>query len=116
METPGTPETNSSASEPGGEICPRCGGLLLTQHYIDLLDDTGEIDITAWHCTICGEVLDPVIVKNRQSPAPNLLYGTKERKYSQMVTDIIEESSSDGTQACEDDDVSPDGPENDRGA
>ncbi|MBA5861856.1 MAG: hypothetical protein GDA65_03975 [Nitrospira sp. CR1.1] len=58
----------------------------MTQHYIDLLDDTGQIDITAWHCAQCGEVLDPVILKNRHSPPPNLLYGTKERKFSQRVT------------------------------
>ena len=57
----------------------------MTQHYIDLLDDTGQIDITAWHCTMCGEVLDPVILKNRRSQPPNLLYGTKQRKFSQRV-------------------------------
>ncbi len=75
-------------------MCPRCGGLLLTQYYIDLLDDTGQIDITAWHCTMCGEVLDPVILKNRKSPPPNLLYGTKERKFSQRVTAISSRSAS----------------------
>lgn len=85
METHGTPESVSTP-QPGHQICPRCGGLLLTQHYIDLLDDTGQIDITAWHCTMCGEVLDPVILKNRRSPPPNLLYGTKQRKFSQRVT------------------------------
>ena len=75
---------------------------MLTQHYIDLLDDTGQIDITAWHCTMCGEVLDPVILKNRRSPPPNLLYGTKARKFSQRVTDMLDESESS---------VSPDGTE-----
>lgn len=85
METHGTPESYTPSQE-GNHRCPRCGGLLLTQQYIDLLDDTGQIDITAWHCTICGEVLDPVILKNRYGPPPNLLYGTKERKFSQRVT------------------------------
>ncbi|MCS6327507.1 MAG: hypothetical protein H8K06_10510 [Nitrospira sp.] len=66
----------------------------MTQQYIDLLDDTGQIDITAWHCTICGEVLDPVILKNRYGPPPNLLYGTKERKYSQRVTALPGQSGS----------------------
>ena len=87
METHGTPESLSTP-QPEHHICPRCGGLLLTQHYIDLLDDTGQIDITAWHCTMCGEVLDPVILKNRRSPPPNLLYGTKQRKFSQRVTAV----------------------------
>ena len=85
MDTHGTPESYTPPPQ-DNRRCPRCGGLLLTQQYIDLLDDTGQIDITAWHCTICGEVLDPVILKNRYGPPPNLLYGTKERKYSQRVT------------------------------
>lgn len=101
MEIHGTPEPISTPP-PGHHTCPRCGGLLLAQHYIDLLDDTGQIDITAWHCTMCGEVLDPVILKNRRSPPPNLLYGTKARKFSQRVTDMLDESESS---------VSPDGTE-----
>jgi hypothetical protein len=72
---------------------------------MDLLDDTGQIDITAWHCTMCGEVVDAVILKNRQSPPPNLLYGTKARKFSQRVKDIVDRSasddSSDGTEAAQ---------------
>ena len=104
METRGTPDTSSSATAHAGHAaCARCGGLLLTQHYMDLLDDTGQIDITAWHCTMCGEVVDAVILKNRQSPPPNLLYGTKARKFSQRVADIVDRSvsddSSDGTEA-----------------
>ncbi len=87
METHGTPDRSSSSAPQAGEhTCARCGGLLLTQHYMDLLDDTGQIDITAWHCTMCGEVIDPVILKNRISPPTNLLYGTKARKFSQRVT------------------------------
>ena len=87
METRGTPKkSSSSAPQTGEDACARCGGLLLTQQYMDLLDDTGQIDITAWHCTMCGEVIDPVILKNRRSPPPNLLYGTKARKFSQRVT------------------------------
>ncbi len=93
METHGTPES-FSLPQPGNHRCPRCGGLLLTQHYIDLLDDTGQMDITAWHCTICGDVLDPVILKNRHGPPPNLLYGTKERKFSQRVTAISSKGAS----------------------
>ena len=67
---------------------------MLTQHYMDLLDDTGQIDITAWHCMTCGEVIDPVILKNRKSPPPNLLYGTKSRKFSQRVTGASDEKIS----------------------
>ena len=56
--------------------------------YQDILDDTGQIDISDLRCAICGDVIDPVILKNRQSPAPNLLYGTKTRKFSQQVKDL----------------------------
>ena len=95
METRGTPDTSSSAAPHADHAtCARCGGLLLGQHYMDLLDDTGQIDITAWHCTMCGEVVDAVILKNRQSPPPNLLYGTKARKFSQRVADIVDSSAS----------------------
>ena len=93
METHGTPDTSSSPPQASADTCARCGGLLLTQHYMDLLDDTGQIDITAWHCTMCGEVIDPVILKNRQSPPPNLLYGPKARKFSQRVTAASDEKS-----------------------
>ncbi|MBI4003319.1 MAG: hypothetical protein HY348_16260 [Nitrospira defluvii] len=113
METHGTPDTSSSsAPQDGKATCARCGGLLLTQHYMDLLDDTGQIDITAWHCTMCGEVIDPVILKNRRSPPPNLLHGTKERKFSQRVTAIFDSSVSDdlsdGTEAQQDEEESSD--------
>ena len=116
METHGTPDTSSSPPQARADACARCGGLLLTQHYIDLLDDTGQIDITAWHCTMCGEVIDPVILKNRRSPPPNLLYGTKERKFSQRVTAVSDESdsndSSDEPEAVEDEEDSSDESDN----
>jgi RNase P subunit RPR2 len=75
----------SSSPQPEARACGRCGGLLVTEQYIDLRDDTGEIDFTALRCASCGEVVDPVILKNRQAPPPNLLYGTKARKFSQPV-------------------------------
>ncbi len=105
MNSHGTPETSPSSAPQAG-TCARCGGLLLTQHYIDLLDDTGQIDITAWHCTICGEVVDSVILKNRQSPPPNLLYGTKSRKFSQRVTAASDKS--DGLDSSEETTVKED--------
>lgn len=93
METHGTPDTSFSSAPQAG-TCARCGGLLLAQHYMDLLDDTGQINFTAWHCTMCGEVIDPVILKNRHSPPPNLLYGAKARKFSQQVNAIAENRDS----------------------
>lgn len=44
----------------GRALCTRCGGLLVTEHYLDLHYDTGQIDFTALRCASCGEVIDPV--------------------------------------------------------
>ena len=104
MERPRADHT-FPAQQTSADTCARCGGLLLTQHYMDLLDDTGQIDITAWHCMTCGEVIDPVILKNRKSPLPNLLYGTKARKFSQRVRGVSDETSNDEVQAFPDDDT-----------
>jgi hypothetical protein len=69
---------------------------------MDLLDDTGQIDITAWHCMTCGEVIDPVILKNRRTPPPNLLYGPKARKFSQRVTGASDKASVEEVQGSPD--------------
>jgi hypothetical protein len=51
--------------------CPRCHGLMISQFYEDLEDDTGRIHLSAWRCVNCGEVVDPVILKHRLSlPKP----------------------------------------------
>lgn len=58
---------------------------MVLEFYVDLQDDTGQIGITGLRCTSCGEVIDPIILQNRVKAAPNLLYGTKRRKYAQRV-------------------------------
>ena len=51
--------------------CPRCHGLMHNQTYIDPQGESGIISITALRCLNCGEVVDPVILRNRSaSPAP----------------------------------------------
>jgi hypothetical protein len=52
---------------------------------MDLQDDTGQIGITGFHCTSCGEVIDSVILRNRVNPAPSLVRIVKQRKYAQRV-------------------------------
>ncbi|MDP3597250.1 MAG: hypothetical protein Q8S75_09680, partial [Nitrospirota bacterium] len=69
----------------GDRTCMRCGGLLVTEYYLDLQDDTGQIGVTGLRCTSCGEVVDPVILRNRLNQTPDLLYGTKQRKYALRV-------------------------------
>lgn len=45
--------------------CNRCGGLMVSDRYIDLLDDTGQLEFTANRCIQCGEVVDQTILRNR---------------------------------------------------
>ena len=84
MDLNGSPN-NPPTTPHEGDVCVRCGGLMVLDHYIDLQDDTGQIGLDAWRCMSCGEVIDPVILENRFRPAPNLIYGTKRRKYAQRV-------------------------------
>ncbi len=89
MEPNGKPDNSSVPScEIEDNRCMRCGGLLLPTYYQDIHDDTGQIDFLALRCAVCGEVIDPVILKNRRAPAPNLYYGTKRRVYSQRIKPI----------------------------
>lgn len=88
MEPTGRSDHPSAFTAPAGDdVCVRCGGLMVMDYYMDLQDDTGQIGMTAWRCMSCGEVIDPVILRNRVGPAPNLLYGTKQRTFAQRVAE-----------------------------
>ena len=45
--------------------CARCGGLMVTAFCMDLLFCIGETEFAARRCVQCGEVVDPVILRNR---------------------------------------------------
>ena len=53
-------------SRSGRVECKRCGGLMVGQFYIDLLNS--EPECVASRCVQCGEVVDPVILANRSVP------------------------------------------------
>ena len=46
--------------------CPRCRGLMVGEFCMDLLNGNGELEFLASRCVQCGEVVDPVILKNRR--------------------------------------------------
>lgn len=48
-------------------LCPRCNGLMVVDQCYDLLDDTGRLYFYGGRCVVCGEIVDPLIVKNRRS-------------------------------------------------
>ena len=45
--------------------CSRCEGFLVIEHGFDLLDHFGRQDFIARRCVQCGELVDPVILRNR---------------------------------------------------
>jgi hypothetical protein len=51
--------------------CPRCHGLMVHDTFEDLRDETGMFCFKGWRCLLCGEILDPMILKNRdRRPLP----------------------------------------------
>ena len=46
-------------------MCTRCGGLMVSDFCMDVLGNIGEAEFAAKRCVQCGEVVDPVILRNR---------------------------------------------------
>jgi len=40
---------------------------MISEVFKDMHDDTGRICFYGYRCVICGEILDPVIMANRQN-------------------------------------------------
>lgn len=49
-----------------GSTCTRCGGLMVEDFCLDVLGNMGEPEFAAKRCVQCGEVVDPVILRNRR--------------------------------------------------
>ena len=50
----------------GRARCLRCGGLMVPEQCFDLFSDNGRLDFPAKRCVQCGELVDPVILRNRR--------------------------------------------------
>ncbi|MEQ1792719.1 MAG: hypothetical protein ABL970_00895 [Nitrospira sp.] len=46
--------------------CARCGGLMVSDFCMDLLNSAGELECAAKRCVQCGEIVDAVIQRNRK--------------------------------------------------
>jgi len=55
-----------SSAVPHESTCTRCGGLMVDDLCMDLLNSFGESKFAAKRCVQCGEVVDSVILSNRQ--------------------------------------------------
>jgi hypothetical protein len=53
--------------------CRRCGGLMVGEFCLDLLNGTGELEFLASRCVQCGEIIDPVILQNRKRQHETML-------------------------------------------
>jgi hypothetical protein len=53
--------------------------------FEDLNDDTGSLHFKGWRCITCGEILDPVIVVNRES-RPSPLLGRARKKFATQLS------------------------------
>lgn len=65
-----TKKATSSVGGDGYKIsclasCTRCGGLMVSDVCLDLMNSTSELMCTARRCVQCGDVIDAVIVRNR---------------------------------------------------
>ena len=46
-------------------ICLRCGGLMVNEVSLDLMNSSSELECATKRCVQCGDILDPVILRNR---------------------------------------------------
>ncbi|MCA9473254.1 MAG: hypothetical protein MRJ96_03525 [Nitrospirales bacterium] len=46
--------------------CTRCQGTMVIDYFLDM-EESGEIWMPGWRCLMCGEVIDPLILKHRQA-------------------------------------------------
>ena len=51
--------------------CARCGGLMVGEFCLDLVRGTGQLEFLASRCVQCGEIVDPLILKNRTIQRPS---------------------------------------------
>jgi hypothetical protein len=47
---------------------------MVQDHFFDMLDDSGHHSFVGWRCVCCGDVLDSLILKNRQGRRSPLVH------------------------------------------
>lgn len=45
--------------------CRKCNGKMVHERFYDYLDETGKFRFNGWRCLVCGNIVDPVILENR---------------------------------------------------
>jgi len=65
--------------------CQRCGGRMLFEKFYDVNNV-----FFGWHCVICGEILDPVILLHRLSQDADLQIPEGEEEVMHLVRKYME--------------------------
>jgi len=60
--------------------CQRCGGRMIFEKFYDVNNV-----FFGWHCVICGEILDPVILLHRLSQDADLRIPEEEEEVMHLV-------------------------------
>jgi transcription initiation factor IIE alpha subunit len=71
-------------------ICQRCGGRMIFEKFYDVNNV-----FFGWHCVICGEILDPVILLHRLSQDADLQIPEKEEEVMHLVKKYLHSKSKD---------------------
>jgi hypothetical protein len=71
-----------------GSTCTRCGGLMVSDFCMDLLNSTGELEFAAKRCVQCGAVVDPVILHNRQLRQESMSSRSVRRSIQSMECEV----------------------------
>lgn len=67
--------------------CPRCTGNMVLEVFEDLRE-TGQFRFEGSRCLVCGEILDPVIMKNRESLSKRKRRGSQAKQKQSHPTRI----------------------------
>ncbi len=68
--------------------CQRCGGRMIVEKYYDVNNV-----FLGWHCVICGEILDPVILLHRLSQDADLRIPENENEMLDMLKKYLQKGN-----------------------
>ena len=68
--------------------CQRCGGRMIVEKFYDVNNV-----FFGWHCVICGEILDPVILLHRLSQDADLKIPENENEILDMVKKYLQKGN-----------------------
>ncbi len=68
--------------------CQRCGGRMMFEKFYDLNNV-----FFGWHCVICGEILDPIILLHRLSQDADLKIPEEEEEVLHLVQKYLHAKS-----------------------